>query len=52
MTKEYIFENIIHSSIKIVIEAYNYTQAMELLLLVTRNIDDYRLQSDGNELTA
>jgi len=48
--KEYIFENILNSNIEIRIKAHYYTQAMDLLLSVTRNIDDYRLRHDGNEL--
>jgi len=39
--KEYIFENKLNSNIEIRIKAYNYTQAMELLLTITRDIDDY-----------
>jgi hypothetical protein len=50
--KEYIFTNTLNSNIEIKIKAYNYTQAMDLLLSVTRNIDDYRLMPDGNELSA
>jgi hypothetical protein len=42
--KEYIFENILNSNINIVIKAHHYTQAMELLLSTTRDIDDYRLK--------
>lgn len=42
--KEYIFENILNSNIEIRIKANYYNQAMELLLSVTRNIDDYRLK--------
>lgn len=50
--KEYIFTNVLNSNIEIKIKAYNYTQAMDLLLAVTRDIDDYRLLSDGNEMSA
>jgi len=50
--KEYIFTNTLNSNIDIKIKASNYTQAMDLLLSVTRNIDDYRLMPDGNELSA
>lgn len=46
---KYIFSHVINSNIKININAQNYTQAMDLLLSVTRNIDDYRLKPDGNE---
>ena len=42
-TKEYIFENIFNSNIQIRIKAIYYLQAWELLLTVTRNIDDYRI---------
>jgi hypothetical protein len=42
--KEYIFKNILNSNIEIRIKANYYNQAMELLLSVTRNIDDYRLK--------
>ena len=50
--KEYIFENILNSNIEIRIKANYYSQAMDLLLSVTRNIDDYRLLTDGNEVSA
>jgi hypothetical protein len=50
--KEYIFTNILNSNIEIKIKAYNYTQAMDLLLSVTRDIDDYRLLPDGNEMSS
>jgi hypothetical protein len=50
--KEYIFENVLNSNIKIRIKAYYYSQAMDLLLSVTRNVDDYKLKPDGNELSA
>lgn len=50
--KEYIFENILNSNIEIRIKANYYAQAMDLLLSATRNIDDYRLKPDGNELSA
>jgi hypothetical protein len=50
--KEYIFENIFNSNIEIKVKARYYTQAMDLLLSVTRNIDDYRLKPDGNEMSA
>jgi len=43
MTK-FIFKNIVHSGIEISIIAYNFTDAMEKLLSVTRDIYDYRLQ--------
>ena len=43
--KEYIFENVLNSNIKINIKANSYLQAMDLLLSVTRNIDDYRLNN-------
>jgi hypothetical protein len=41
--KKYIFTNILNSNIEIIIKAHYYYQAMELLLSVTRNIEDYRL---------
>jgi hypothetical protein len=50
--KEYIFTNVLNSNIEIRIKANYYTQAMELLLSITRDIDDYRLQPNGNELSA
>ena len=50
--KEYIFTNVLNSNIEIRIKANYYTQAMELLLSITRDIDDYRLQPDGNEFSA
>jgi hypothetical protein len=50
--KEYIFENILNSNIEIRIKAHYYSQAMELLLSVTRNIEDYRLKPDNNEFSA
>ena len=49
--REYIFQNNLYPSIKIIIGANNYTQAMDMLLMVTRNIDDYRLMPDGNEVS-
>ena len=49
--KEFIFENILNSNIEIRIKAHYYAQAMDLLLSATRNIDDYRLRPDGNELS-
>jgi hypothetical protein len=42
--KEYIFQNILNSNIEIRIKVHYYTQAMDLLLSVTRNIGDYRLK--------
>jgi hypothetical protein len=42
--KEYIFTNTLNANIEIVIKAHNFTYAMELLLSVTRNIEDYRLR--------
>ena len=50
--KEYIFTNVLNSNIEIKIKAYNYTQAMDLLLSVTKDIDDYRLRPDGNEMSS
>lgn len=50
--KEYIFENILNSNIEIRIKADYYTQAMDLLLSVTRYIEDYTLKPNGNELSA
>jgi hypothetical protein len=41
--KDFIFINTINSNIKITITAYNYTQAMDLLLSVTRYIEDFKL---------
>jgi len=38
--KKYIFINVLNSNIEISILAYNYSQAMDLLLSVTRNIDE------------
>jgi len=46
--KYYIFENILNSNIEIRIKANYYSQAMDFLLSVTRNIDDYRLKPDGS----
>lgn len=40
--KEYVFENQIKSDIEIRIKAYNYTQAMQILLSIVRNIEDYK----------
>jgi hypothetical protein len=48
--KEYIFTSVRYSNIEIKILANSYTQAMDLLLSNTRDIDTYRLQPDGNEL--
>lgn len=45
--KRYTFLNVLNSNIEINIKAQNYTQAMDLLASVTRNIDDYRLKPDG-----
>lgn len=50
--KEYIFKNTLNSNIEIKIKAYYYTQAMDLLLSVVRNIEDYRLLSDGSGMSA
>ena len=50
--KEYIFENILNSNIEIRIKANYYNEAMDLLLSVTRYIEDYRLNPDGKELSA
>jgi len=44
--KDYIFTNTLNSNIEIKITAYNYTQAMDLLLSVTRYIEDYTLISN------
>lgn len=41
--KTYIFESQSNDGIKITIDAYSFTQAMETLLSITRNIDDFRL---------
>lgn len=46
--KTYIFNHTENSNIKIIIEAYNYTQAMELLLSVTRDIELYELQRESS----
>jgi hypothetical protein len=40
---DYIFENTLNSKIEIRIKANSYTQAMDLLLTVTRYIEEYRL---------
>ena len=40
--KIYTFENTCDSRIKIIIEARNFTEAMDLLLSITRDIDDYK----------
>lgn len=45
--KEYIFINILNSNIEIRIKANYYSQAMDILLSVTRNIDEYRVQSNN-----
>jgi len=50
--KEYIFTNVSNSNIEIKIKASFYSQAMDLLLSITRNIDHYRLMPDGNEMPA
>ncbi len=47
--RQYNFFNVLNANIEINIKAHNYTQAMDLLLSITRNINDYRLKSDGNE---
>ena len=44
--QEFIFKNIVYKGIEIRIMAHNFTEAMETLLRVTRNIDDYRLQGE------
>lgn len=41
--KEYISTNVLNLNIEIRIKANYYSQAMDLLLSVTRNIDDYRI---------
>jgi hypothetical protein len=41
--KHYIFTNSLNSNIEIKIKAYNLPEAMDLLLSVTKNIDDYNL---------
>lgn len=45
--KEYIFINILNSRIEIRINANSYAQAMDILLYITRDIDEYRVQSDN-----
>ena len=40
--REYIFENTLNSNIQIRIKAYTYTDAMDLLLSITRDIDLYK----------
>jgi hypothetical protein len=45
--KEYLFENQLNSNIEIRIKAYNFTDAMELLLATTRDIDDYKLKEQA-----
>ena len=40
--KIYTFENIRDERIKIIIEARNFTEAMDLLLSITRDIDDFK----------
>lgn len=40
--KIYTFENTRDNRIKITIEARNFTEAMDLLLSITRDIDDYK----------
>lgn len=41
--KKYIFINKTNSNIQIVINANSYTEAMELLLAITRYIEDFKL---------
>lgn len=41
--KVYIFENTRDNRIKIIIEANSFTEAMDLLLSITRDIDDFSL---------
>lgn len=41
--KTYVFENQLNSNIKVLIDAYNYAQAMDMLLSTIRDIDDFRL---------
>ena len=42
--KKYTFINTLNTNIKIIIIANSFTNAMELLLLVTRDIEDYRIK--------
>lgn len=48
--KEYIFQNTLNTNIEIRIKATNYNQAMDLLLSITRNIDDFRLYSHNENI--
>lgn len=41
--KVYIFENTRDNRIRIIIEANSFTEAMDLLLSVIRDIDDFSL---------
>lgn len=41
--KTYIFESQSKPRVKITIDAYSFTGAMETLLSITRDIDDFRL---------
>lgn len=43
--KEYVFENLLNSNIEIKIKATNYTEAMEMLLIEVKYIEDYKLKS-------
>lgn len=43
--KNFIFIHKLNSNIKITIIAYSYTQAMDLLLSITRHIEDFKLES-------
>lgn len=42
--EKFIFKNIVYKGVEISIMAYTYTEAMEILLIITRDIDNYRLQ--------
>lgn len=50
MKKEFTFINTLNFNIKVNIKAYNFTEAMDLLLSITRNIDDFRQLSDSGEI--
>lgn len=41
--KEYIFEHTLNPDIQVRVKANHYTEAMELLLSVTRYIEDFKL---------
>jgi hypothetical protein len=41
--KTYTFENVLNSNIRIEIKAYSHNEALDLLILITRYSEDFKL---------